>query len=77
MEIPAGVKRRLGLDERRSWAIVTDVNVFTWPGVDVRPAPNVGGVKWEYGRLPPRLLEDIMRRIKAAGTLRNATRRTS
>jgi hypothetical protein len=32
LEIPLAVKRRLGLDEARSWAIVSEVNRFVWPG---------------------------------------------
>jgi hypothetical protein len=37
MEIPLAVKRRLGLDEARSWAVVSEVNRFVWPGSHLRP----------------------------------------
>jgi hypothetical protein len=32
VEIPIETKRRLGLDDQRSWIIVTDANRFVWPG---------------------------------------------
>lgn len=35
--LPAPVKQRLGLDGERSWVITSEVNVFTWPGSDLRP----------------------------------------
>jgi hypothetical protein len=34
--IPAATKRRLGLDDARSWIIVTESNRFIWPGRDLR-----------------------------------------
>lgn len=39
IEIPAPVKRRLRLDARRSWIVVTEYNEFLWPGPDLRRAP--------------------------------------
>lgn len=39
VEIPANVKRHLGLDSERSWVVLTELNRFTWPGPDVRLAP--------------------------------------
>jgi hypothetical protein len=32
VEIPAVVKRHLGLDEARSWIVVSEINRFIWPG---------------------------------------------
>jgi hypothetical protein len=37
VELPAAVKRRLGLDEAASWIIADEVNRFVWPGPDLRP----------------------------------------
>ena len=37
VEIPAVVKRHLGLDEARSWIVVSEINRFIWPGPDLRP----------------------------------------
>ncbi len=31
VEIPAATKRRLGLDDQRSWIILTESNRFIWP----------------------------------------------
>src|SRR5437773_1920287 len=39
VEIPLAVKRHLGLDDRPSWIVLDDFNVFTWPGFDLRPVP--------------------------------------
>jgi hypothetical protein len=52
MEIPAETKRRLGLDDARSWVVLTEANQFIWPGPDLRPAVSgdVGSVA--YGLLP-------------------------
>ncbi len=36
LEIPPETKRRLGLDEERSWVVVSEANVFRWPGPDLR-----------------------------------------
>ena len=37
VEMPANVKRDLGLDRERSWIVTSEVNSFRWPGPDVRP----------------------------------------
>ena len=37
LEIPASTKRRLKLDDERSWIVLTEANRFTWPGPDLRP----------------------------------------
>lgn len=37
MEIPAAVKRRLGLDGERSWIVLVESNEFVSPGPDLRP----------------------------------------
>jgi len=39
VEIPAASKRRLGLDNERSWVVVSEGNRFFWQGPDVRPIP--------------------------------------
>jgi len=38
VELPAATKRRLGLDDGRSWVILTEASCFLWPGPDLRPA---------------------------------------
>lgn len=53
VEIPAAVKARLKLDPTRSWIITTEVNVFRWPGPDIRPIdPRDHSQGFAYGYLP-------------------------
>jgi hypothetical protein len=50
IEIPYVTKRRLGLDDERSWVVLTEANRFTWPGPDLRMAaasdPMSVNVQW-------------------------------
>ena len=57
VEIPAVTKSRLGLDEGRSWVVVSEINRFVWPGVDLRPVPGKGS--YDYGVLPPGLFRQV------------------
>jgi hypothetical protein len=59
VEIPARVKDHLGLDGERSWVILDEVNVFTWPGFDLRPTRR-GETRVDYGLLPPRFFEQLI-----------------
>lgn len=59
VEIPAATKRRLGLDDARSWIIVTESNRFTWPGPDLRPATPGDPATVAYGLLPKALFDEI------------------
>ena len=38
VEIPIATKRRLGLDDHRSWVVLGEANRFLWPGPDLRPS---------------------------------------
>lgn len=67
IEIPLKVKRHLGLDNAPSWVIVTDLNVFDWPGVDLYPVPGGPPGVFDYGLLPPRLFETIRAAVLVAG----------
>jgi len=60
LELPAAVRRHLGLDEDRSWIILDDFNVFTWPGFDLRTDPKTG--RCDYGFLPPLFFEQMRRK---------------
>jgi hypothetical protein len=64
-EIPAVVKRRLGLDEARSWVVVSEVNRFVWPGPDLRPVSRAEPDRFHYGLLPPSLFRQIRERFLA------------
>jgi hypothetical protein len=58
VEIPAPVKRHLGLDAERSWIIVAEGNEFLWPGYDLRKVPNTD--RYDYGLLPPRFFNQVL-----------------
>lgn len=59
VELPAAVKRQLGLDAGRSWIILDEINEFAWPGFDLRPVPGSRD-QFAYGLLPPRLFSQLM-----------------
>ncbi len=58
LEVPIKVKRHLGLDDKRSWVVLDEVNQFTWPGYDLRPVPS-SRTRYHYGFIPPKLFEKI------------------
>jgi len=66
VEIPAAVKRRLKLDDDRSWVVLTEANRFTWPGPDLRPLQPGDAQSTAYGFLPYGLFEDIRLKFIAA-----------
>ena len=60
--IPPLTAQRLGLDEAPQWIITDDLNLFTWPGFDLRPVPAPGRLTVAYGHLP----YDLTIKIKQA-----------
>lgn len=62
LEIPSAVKWHLGLDGERSWVILDEFNVFTWPGFDLAL---VAGAKerYDYGFIPPHLFRKIIEKF--------------
>ena len=60
VEMPAKVKRHLGLDEARSWIVVDEVNEFVWPGFDLQP--NAKG-DFAYGVIPNALYGRVRDRV--------------
>jgi hypothetical protein len=66
VELPLVVKKRLGLDEARSWVVVSEVNRFAWPGPDLRAVSRDEPERFEYGLLPPSLFRQIRDRFLAA-----------
>ncbi|BCA60450.1 type II toxin-antitoxin system PemK/MazF family toxin [Sphingomonas sp. HMP6] len=76
VEIPAKVKRQLGLDQERSWIVTSELNRFVWPGPDIRVAP--GRDTPVYDAIPELLFEKLrvaVNRQVAAGRLK-VTKRT-
>jgi hypothetical protein len=62
LEIPPKVKQRLGLDDAPSWIITDALNVFPWPGPDLRSVPN-SDRGFAYGHLPKKLADEVVRRV--------------
>ncbi len=58
IEIPAPVKRHLGLDDARSWIVINEGNEFDWPGYDMRKVP--GTDHYDYGFLPRRFFATVV-----------------
>jgi hypothetical protein len=59
IEVPTKVKEYLGLDGERSWIVLDELNVFTWPGFDLRSIRR-GENRIDYGMLPPALFDKII-----------------
>ena len=57
VEIPPAVQTNLGLDNARSWIVVSEGNEFVWPGYDLRRRPHTN--HYDYGFLPPRLFDRV------------------
>lgn len=72
VEIPAGTKARLGLDEARSWIVLDEANRFQWPGPDLRPVPGDKDATVAYGLLPAGLYDLVRTKWLAAFDVRRA-----
>lgn len=59
IEIPAVLKSHLGLDDLPSWVVVSEVNEFVWPGVDLRAIANTDPKEYSYGVIPPGFFNTI------------------
>ncbi len=71
LEIPEQIKRRLRLDPEPSWVILSEANLFSWPGPDLRPRVNGDLSTIVYGLLPRSFFYAIREEF-----LRNARTRT-
>ena len=77
VEMPASVRRHLGLGDDRCWIVADEYNRFTWPGPDIRPIRAGGELSPRYGSIPGKLLEQVRVRIAQvarAGRLKETTR---
>lgn len=63
LELPPAIKRLLGLDAERSWVVVSESNVFDWPGPDLRRVGDRDNSSVAYGFLPPRFFAELHRRF--------------
>ncbi len=66
IEMPYNTKLRLGMDHERSWIILSEANLFSWPGPDLRPAINGDLSTVVYGLLPNRLFHLVRDRFVSA-----------
>jgi len=77
MEIPPATKLRLGLDDARSWIVLSEANRFTWPGPDIRPFDTPRGRTISYGFLPSgffRVVRDKFLALDAEAKTQQVTR---
>jgi mRNA-degrading endonuclease toxin of MazEF toxin-antitoxin module len=72
VEVPAATKRRLGLDDDRSWIVLTDANRFIWPGPDLRPRIPGDAASVACGLLPAALFREVRDRLARAVAARLA-----
>ncbi|MEQ1952982.1 hypothetical protein [Mesorhizobium sp. CN2-181] len=59
IEIPSDTKRRLGLDDERSWVVLSEANQFVWPGFDLRFSRPGDASSVAYGELPANFFRDL------------------
>lgn len=62
VEIPHAVGRMLGLDDARSWIVISEANVDFWPNAGLAPLPGRRGA-FAYGFLPPALFAAVRSRF--------------
>jgi hypothetical protein len=70
--LPVAVKTALGLDPEPSWVCLDELNVFSWPGYDLRSISGTNRI--DYGPLPQPLFEQIRRGVVALNRARRAKR---
>ena len=66
VEMPTPTKRRLGLDDDRSWVLLNEANRFAWPGPDLRPTKPGKPTEVTYGLLPRALFKEVTAKLAAA-----------
>jgi hypothetical protein len=76
IEMPDTTKQRLGLDDARSWVVLSESNEFSWPGPDLRPAVRGDLQSVAIGWLPPGLFRTIRERYLALDKQRKTVPRT-
>lgn len=59
IEIPLDTKRRLGLDDERSWVVLSEANQFVWPGFDLRFSGPGDTSSVAYEELPANFFRDL------------------
>jgi hypothetical protein len=84
MEVPPGLRRHLGLDAEPQWLYTDEVNVFVWPGPDLRPAEWISRKSFVedscvLGPLPGDWFAEVKRHVAESYRLKHLsiTKRTS
>ena len=72
LELPASIAKSMGLGERTCWIVVDEVNLFTWPGPDLRPATRD---RWSFGLLPPGITKTLVEGVRRQRERLMVTRR--
>ena len=72
VEIPKETKRRLGLDDERSWIVLTEANRFVWPGPDLRVVQPGDLSSVAYGLVPQALFKQVTAKLADAISARLA-----
>ena len=73
VEVPAAIRRQLGLSAERSWIMMTEWNRFSWPGYDIRPVRD-RGPSASYGFILSRLFRQVRDALVAAAIGRPVSR---
>ena len=76
VELPQITKKRLGLDDQRSWVVTTEVNRFTWPGTDLRPISRKKPNEFAFGFAPADMIRAIGDQIRERQSLQVTKRDT-
>jgi len=74
LELPSAMKTSLGLDSDRSWVVLSESNLFDWPGPDLRRVNNGDPSSVAYGFLPPRFFAELRRRFLVLETAARSRR---
>lgn len=70
--IPRQIKQRLGLDDERSWIVLSEANRFLWPGPNLRMARAGDPSSVVYDYLPAKFFETVRTRFIAAAKAQKA-----
>jgi hypothetical protein len=77
IEMPSSVKKELKLDQDRSWIVTSEINIFIWPGPDVRVASESPDNSPLIGAIPEWLfvkVRDAVATKSSSGKLKSVKR---
>ncbi len=83
LEVPRKLKRWLGLDEEPAWVYTDQVNIFAWPGPDLRPGDWLSSLPSArdtcvIGALPTNWFDTVLAHVVESYTLKKVrTKRTA